>query len=292
MKKKLYSYVLITPAYNEEENIEKTIQSVIRQTILPYRWVIVSDRSTDGTDDIIKKYCRKHKWILFHRISEHPNRQFAAKVFCFNAGYKELNGINYYIIGNLDGDISFEPDYFEFLLSKFMENPELGVASTPYIEKDFQSYKHRFSNFNNVSGGCQLFRRECFEAVGGYIPNERGGIDWIATTTARMKGWTTRTFLEKTYFHHRPVGTGNATLLGSKFKHGQKDYYLGGHPLWQIFRAFFQMKHKPYIAGGIFLLLGYISAYIQGIEKPVSSELQRFHRKEQIQRLKKIIFRL
>ena len=89
-----------------------------------------------------------------------------------------------------------------------------------------------------MSGACQLFRRDCFEQIGGYVPIKGGGIDWTAVTTARMSGWQTRTFTEKTCLHHRPMGTGVSTgQLEAIFRHGHKDYKLGGHPVWQVFRG-------------------------------------------------------
>jgi glycosyltransferase involved in cell wall biosynthesis len=124
-------YVLITPARNEEAFIEKTIQSVIAQTILPKKWIIVSDGSTDRTDNIVAHFTEKYPWIELVRMPEHRDRQFAAKVHCFNAGYSRLQELDYEIIGNLDADISFEEDYFEFLLEKFAMMPGLGVAGTP-----------------------------------------------------------------------------------------------------------------------------------------------------------------
>ena len=282
------NYVLITPARNEEKYIEKTIQSVISQTILPKKWIIVSDGSTDRTDEIVQKYLEGNNWIELLRMPEHRDRHFAAKVKCFNAGYKKVKDIKCDIIGNLDADISFEEDYFEFLLSKFVDILELGVAGTPFVEGS-SHYDYRFTNIEHVSGACQLFRRECFEEIGGYIPIKGGGIDWTAVTSARMKGWMTRTFTEKTCFHHRTIGTGNSNLLVSWFRHGRKDYFLGGHPLWQIFRSLYQMNHKPYVLGGGLLFFGYTWAFLSRVERPVSKELMKFHRGEQIQRLKKAI---
>lgn len=282
------SYVLITPARNEEAYIEKTLQSVISQTVLPQKWIIVSDCSTDLTDEIVKQYIAENVLIELLRMPEHRDRQFAAKVHCFNAGYEKVNDVNYDIIGNLDADISFEKDYFEFLLAKFAEIPKLGVAGTPFVE-DSSHYDYRFTNIEHVSGACQLFKRECFEDIGGYVPIKGGGIDWTAVTTARMKGWKTRTFTEKTCIHHKKMGTGNSTALMTGFGHGQKDYYLGGHPLWQLFRTFYQMTKRPYIIGGLLLLSGYVWAYLNGVERPVSQELISFHRAEQMQRLKKAL---
>lgn len=285
---KEYSYVLITPARNEEAYIEKTIQSVISQTILPKKWVIVSDGCIDGTDEIVQQYTLKYSWIEFIRMPYHSDRQFAAKVYAFNAGYKKIKDTSYNIIGNLDADISFEKDYFEFLLSKFNENPKLGVAGTPFVEDSSVAYNYNYTNIEHVSGQCQLFRRECFEAIGGYVPIKGGGIDWTAVTTARMKGWQTRTFTEKTFIHHRKMGTGNTSALMSWFRHGQKDYFLGGHPLWQIFRTLYQMTKKPYIIGGLLLFLGYNWGFLNRVDRPVSRELIMFHRGEQLQRLKRI----
>jgi len=288
---KQIKYLLITPARNEEAYIEKTIRSVVSQTILPQKWVIVSDGSRDGTDDIVKKYTNQYAWIELVRMPEHRDRQFAAKVQCFNAGYTRIRDMHYDIIGNLDADITFEKDYFSFLLGKFVENPDLGVAGTPFIEGN-SHYDYRFTNIEHVSGTCQLFRRECFEEIGGYVPIKGGGIDWTAVTTARMKGWQTKTFIEKTCFHHRKMGTGNANHLMIWFRHGRKDYFLGGHPLWQIFRSLYQMTKKPYFIRGSLLLLGYVWSFLSRVERPVSGELMRFHRGEQMQRLKNMFIKV
>lgn len=279
------SYVLITPARNEEAFIEKTIRSVAAQTVLPKKWVIVSDGSTDRTDEIVRSYASRCSWLELVRMPEHRDRQFAAKVHCFNAGYERVKDLAFDIIGNLDADITFEKDYFEFLLAKFREHPRLGVAGTPFVEGT-SHYDYRFTNIEHVSGACQLFRRACFNDIGGYVPIKGGGIDWTAVTTARMKGWLTRTFTEKTCFHHRPMGTGTGTTLRALFRHGKKDYFLGGHPLWQVFRSAYQMTRKPYLVGGGLLLAGYVWAGITRVERTLSPELMQFHRSEQMRRLK------
>ena len=115
-------YVLVTPARNEAQFIELTIKSVISQTVRPLRWVIVSDGSSDGTDAIVSRYAADHTWIELVRIPEHHERDFAAKVHAFNAGYARLKDLEYEVIGNLDGDVSFDGDYFCFLLGKLAED--------------------------------------------------------------------------------------------------------------------------------------------------------------------------
>jgi glycosyltransferase involved in cell wall biosynthesis len=285
-------YVLITPARNEEAHIEKTIQSVISQTALPVKWIIVSDGSTDQTDEIVTQYLSKNPWIELVRMPEHRDRHFAAKANCFAAGYDKIKGrLDYDIIGNLDADISFERDYFEFLITKFAGNQSLGVTGTPFVE-DGTHYDYRFTNIEHVSGACQLFRRECFEEIGGYIPIKGGGIDWVAVTTARMMGWKTRTFTEKVCVHHRKMGTGNSNAMMAWFRLGQKDYFLGNHPLWEVFRTFYQMTKKPFMIGGSFLWFGFVWAGLKGVERPISKELMNFIRNEQMNRLKSFFIKM
>jgi len=288
-KSSLPIYVLITPARNEAAYIERVIQSVVWQTVLPRKWIIVSDGSTDSTDEIAKKYATEYDWIDVLRMPEHRDRQFAAKVHCFKAGYEKVRDMEYDIIGNLDADLSFDKDYFEFLLSKFSEYPDLGVAGTPFVEDSNWSYDYRFTNIEHVSGACQLFRRECFEAIDGYTPIKGGGIDWVAVTTARMKGWKTRTFTEKTIFHHRKVGTGRGNILAARLRDGREAYYLGSHPLWELLRVVYQMRNKPYVVGALIRFIGYIFAFFQRTKRPVSPELVKFYRREQMQRLTRLI---
>jgi biofilm PGA synthesis N-glycosyltransferase PgaC len=287
VKYDLHKYVLITPARNEEEHIRRTIESVTSQTVLPTKWVIISDGSTDRTDKIVKGYLEANPWIELIRMPEHSDRQFGAKVSCFNAGYAAVKDLEYDMIGNLDADLSFEGDYFEFLMAKFAEDPKLGVAGTPF-EENGRHYDYRFTNIEHVSGACQLFRRQCFEEIGGYMPIREGGIDWVAVTTARMRGWKTRTFTEKTCLHHRRIGTGNNSPLMTWFQQGRKDYLFGNHPLWEVFRTVYQMTKEPYIIGGSFLLFGFAWATLKRADRPISQELMKFIRAEQMNRLKKI----
>lgn len=290
------TYALITAARDEEKYLEGTIRCVVAQTIRPVKWVIVSDGSTDQTDEIAKRYASQHGWIEVIRMPEHRDRQFAAKAHCFNAGRDRLRGLEFDLIGNLDADITLEPDYFEFLLGKFASMKDLGVAGTPFIENarapGQHRYGHPFANLEHVSGACQLFRRCCFEQVGGYQPVKGGAIDWIAVTTARMKGWQTRTFVEKTCFHQRKMGTGNGSLLRGRFNYGRKAYYVGGHPAWELLRGVFEMRAKPMVLGGVFFLGGYFWAFVTRMPRPVTPEVIAFHRKEQLARLRRAVRRV
>lgn len=285
-------YVLITPARNEERYISGTIQSVVGQTVLPERWVIVDDGSTDRTAEIVREFASQYPWIELVSRPQRSDRNFAGKVYAFNAGLERVKSLNFEVLGNLDSDVSFAPDYLAFLLQKFEADSKLGVAGTPFVEQGYDSGRDSFEGENHVAGACQLFRYDCFQEVGGFIPNRAGGVDWIAVTTARLKGWKTRSFAEMRIQHHRPIGTAERSEVSAMYAHGQKDYYLGGSPIWQIFRAGYRMTKKPLLLGGGALLLGYWSAAIRRINRPVTPELVRFHRQEQMQKLKTILGRL
>jgi glycosyltransferase involved in cell wall biosynthesis len=282
-------YALITPARNEEEFIEKTIQSVIAQTVLPSKWVIVDDGSTDRTPEIVESYAKQYTWIELVRRSHRKDRNFAGKVYSFNDGLARVQSLQVELIGNLDADITFGPDHFEFLLGKLADDPMLGVAGTAYTEEGFDSTRDSFEGQTSVHGACQLFRFQCFQDIGGYRPSKAGGIDWMAVTTARMKGWMTQNYPERRFHHHRKMGTAERSKLGAMFDYGKKDYFLGGSPVWELFRVGYRMTKKPILFGGIALFFGYCSAALQRVERPVSCELMHFHRREQMAKLRLIL---
>jgi glycosyltransferase involved in cell wall biosynthesis len=284
----LPTYVLITPARNEAQFIELTLQSMVEQKYRPLKWVIVSDGSTDGTDELVRKYSADNPWIELLRMPERAERHFAGKVHAFNAGYDKAKALNPDVVGNLDADVSIGPDHFQFLLSKFGENLELGVGGSPFREGS-QQYDYRFSNIENVWGGCQLFRRECYEAIGGYTPVKGGGIDHIAVVSARMKGWKTRTFTDKVCIHHRVMNTAEQSALKAKFRLGAKDYSFGNHPVWELFRTFYQMTKPPFVLGGLALGAGYFWSVAKRADVSVCRDLVAFTRREQLQRLSRLV---
>lgn len=279
-------YALITPARNEEIFIDKTLDSVCGQSVLPERWVVVDDGSTDRTPEIVLTYARRFPWIELLQRPPRAGRSFAGKAHSFHTGLQHLASVDFEVIGNIDADISFEADYFEFLLGKFRQNPRLGVAGTAMCEAHFDAVKDTFYHDQDVAGNCQLFRLACFQDIGGYVSSPLGGIDWIAVRTARLRGWETRAFTEKRFYHHRPMGTAEGGILKARFDYGRKDYFLGNHPLWQILRVCYQMAKWPYVIGGVALLSGYLYGLVSRTQRPIAAELVQFHRQEQLLRLR------
>lgn len=284
------TYVLITPARNEETYLERTIESVVNQTVLPARWVIVSDGSTDQTDAIATRHAAQHPWITVVTRPPRTVRDFAGKVSAFNAGFERVKDLSFDIVGSLDADLSFVPDYFEYLLGQFATDPQLGLAGCPFSE-DGVTYDYSFSSADHVSGACQLFRRPCFERIGGYRPLKGGGIDVVAVMMARMHGWRTRTFTDRVCVHHRPMGSANdQSRFVANYKLGQRAYRLGFHPMWQFCRSAYQMTRRPYVSGGVALGLGYFAAMLSRAEKVVPPELVEFQGRDQMKRLRQFVF--
>lgn len=282
-------YVLITPAHNEEAGIGRTIESMLGQTHRPLRWVIVDDGSTDRTPEIVASYAAQYPWIELLRRSPRQERTFAQKVHAFNEGLKRLEALRFDVIGNIDADISFGPGFFAFLISKISEDPSLGVVGASYTQDGWDSMYDSFEGAESVHGACQLFRYACFRDVGGYVPHAAGGIDWIAVITARMKGWKTQSFPDQRYHHHRILGTAQRSEVGAMFDYGKKDYYLGGSPVWEICRVLYRTTKKPVLFGGLALMCGYAAAALSRMERPVTPELMRFHRREQMAKLRVIL---
>jgi biofilm PGA synthesis N-glycosyltransferase PgaC len=276
---------LVTPARNEAALLEATIQAVVAQTVRPARWIIVSDGSTDGTDEIVNKYAARHDWIELLRMPERRQRHFGGKAIAFNAAYERLRG-QYDVIGNLDADITLATDHFELLLEKFQQNSRLGVAGAPFRDGS-QQYDYRFTSIEHVSGACQLFRRACFEEIGGYKPVELGGVDLIAVISARMKGWETRSFPERVCIHHRKMGSAERGPLEIAWKGGMGDYQLGVHPLWETCRTIYQATRKPIIVGGALRFWGFAWAMARRKKKVVTPEFEKFRQHEQMVRLRK-----
>jgi glycosyltransferase involved in cell wall biosynthesis len=275
------AYVLMTAAYNEESHIQRTIEAVLAQTLLPERWVIVSDGSTDGTDKIIRDFANKHMFIRFLRVDRHPGRSFRSKVVALRTGSKLLEDVSFDFIGNLDADVSIESSYFEDLIHRFEECLQLGLAGGFVYEETNGTFRSRRANrVYSVAHAAQLLRRECYEGIGGYAVLEYGGEDWHAQTSAQMKGWRIQAYPELRISHHRNTGEGD-NLLRHKFRQGRMDHSFGSDPLFEFFKCVERLREKPFVAGSTARLTGFFWSYLCRSKRPVSDEFIAFLRKEQ-----------
>jgi GT2 family glycosyltransferase len=275
------TYVLLTAAHNEEAFIEQTISSIVGQTVVPKRWVILSDGSTDKTDEIVERYAKQHEFICFLKLTRAAGRNFGSKGIALQKGVKLLDGIPFDFVGNVDADIAVEPTYFENLIDHFARDPQLGIAAGFIQEEQGGRFRSRAGNrVYSVPHGAQLVRRECYEAIGGYSVFKYGGEDWFAQTTARMKGWRAQAIPDLSVFHHRRTGAASSQLH-HHFRAGQSDYSFGSDPLFECLKCAVRVSEKPWFLGAVTRFLGFAWCCVTREKRPVSKEFVVFLRKEQ-----------
>ncbi|MEZ4747633.1 MAG: glycosyltransferase family 2 protein [Calditrichia bacterium] len=284
--KRLPTYVLITAARNEAQYIVKTLDSVVNQTILPLRWVIVNDGSTDNTSAIVKEYAAQYPFIKLVTIQRDGDRNFAAKVYAFEKGQQLVQDLQYDFIGNLDADVSFRKDYYEVLINKFKDKPRLGVSGGIIYEKIGDKFYKQNINTRSVAGAIQFFCKDCLESFGGYLALKNGMVDGIAELMARRNHWQTLTFSDLVVFHHRRVGTTSINIFTMNFKAGINQYQLGYLIKYHVLRSISYIFSKPYLLGTICLLSGYFYALISGKPRIIPNDIVTYLRYEQKQFLR------
>jgi len=281
----LYSYSIVSPVKNEVNNIQQTIDSVIKQSIIPFEWIIVDDSSTDGTSMILKKASEKYPWIKIVKCGENNNIDYSSRVvFLFNYGFSRLSK-KVDFISKLDGDVSFEPNFFEIILEDFHKDPKLGIASG-HLTVNHIPEQIPNTPFTCTRGATKIYRSACLEDIGGIIPFQ--GWDTLDNVAARSKGWETK--IIPVYFEHlKEEGSKVGNKYFSSFRTG---FYNGSVPyLWSYFLAKIVSKlfSTPIIIGSFLQLAGYIKARSFNNIKPFPEFIVRQLQAEQKTTLKSIL---
>lgn len=275
-------YCIITPSRDEEQYLEGTIESVLQQTVRPQEWIIVDDGSTDSTASIIEKYSREYPWIRALRRHDRGFRSSGGGVEAFLEAYPKLNSLDWEFLVNLDGDVTFAPDYFARCFEYFQRWPQLGIGGgTIYDKIGGRLFLEKAPAFH-VRGATKIYRRACWEKLGGLLPGL--GWDTVDEIQANHLGWMTRTFPDLQLIHHRATGgaLGNWT---TSLKDGQADYIVGYHPIFFAVRCGRTMFRAPYFLKGIGLACGFLSALVKGVPRMGNRELRDYLRKQQMRRL-------
>ena len=276
-------YVIITPARDEEQHIEATIESVMGQTLRPAEWVIVDDGSTDRTSEILDQYAAQLPWI---RLVHRPNRGFRKSgggvVEAFYEGYDSLQCDAWDFIVKLDGDLSFSPDYFQRCFEHFREQPRLGIGGGDiYHNLDGELRLEANPKFH-VRGATKIYRRPCWEDIGGLWLGP--GWDTIDEVKANMLGWKTTTFEDLHLVHHRVTGFADG-LLRDRVKHGLACYISGYHPIFVMASCLYRLFRKPYICASLAIFLGFLKGYFTRTPRVTDKQLIRYLRMQQLRRL-------
>jgi biofilm PGA synthesis N-glycosyltransferase PgaC len=276
-------YVIITPVRDEEAYIKKTIESVLSQTILPLRWVIVDDGSTDNTVKIANDYAGAHRWIqLILRENRGFRKPGLGVMEAFYEGLSSLGSREWDFIVKMDGDLSFDHDYFERCFEEFKNDRKLGIAGGMIYHVNKGSLHIENHPLFHVRGATKIYRRECWDAIGGLI--KATGWDTIDEVKASMLGWRTRSFPELKVIHYRLTGTANG-IWRNYVKNGRANYISGYHPLFMLLKCMKRTFQKPYLIGAIALTYGFFGGYLTRSDQIKDRQLINYIRQQQIRKM-------
>jgi glycosyltransferase involved in cell wall biosynthesis len=276
-------YVIITPARDEEEFIERTILAVANQTIRPLQWIIVDDGSSDRTGEIVDYLARIYPWITtLHRFNRGHREAGGGVIHTFYDGYVLIKPTGWQFLVKLDADLTFSPDYFERCFAEFIKDQSLGIGGGGiYHEVEGRLELEETPQFH-VRGATKIYRRKCWDQLGGLIPAP--GWDTVDELKANMLGWTTRSFPDICVSHYRFTGAADGARKDN-IKNGRANYITGYHPLFMLLKCLRRLAHKPYLSGSIGLMWGYFSSYWKRLPQVQDPGLIRYTRNQQMRRL-------
>lgn len=278
-------YVVITPVRDEGKHIENTLESMISQSAPPQEWIIVDDGSTDDTVQKINEYTNRCSWI---KLIERPNRGFRSAgggvIEAFYEGYNLLSGREWDFIVKLDGDLSFDRDYFESCLKYFLEDGNLGIGGGTICLLRNNKLKVDSSGdpLFHVRGATKIYRRACWEQISPLV--KQPGWDTIDEVKANMFGWKTSTFKNLKLIQHKETG-GADGIWKTWVKNGRANYITGYHPVFMGLKCIKRFLKKPYAIGSIGLFYGYASGYWKRFPKINDRSFIGYLRKQQLRRL-------
>ncbi|HKR30016.1 MAG TPA: glycosyltransferase family A protein [Terriglobales bacterium] len=278
------SYVIITPVRDEESYLGNVIDSVCRQTVPPAEWVIVDDGSTDRTGQIADAAAAAHPWIqVVHRGDRGFRKSGGGVVEAFYAGYNSLQRSAWDFIVKLDADLSFAPDYFEKCFEHFFDDRKLGIGGGEICHEVAGQLKVEQNPRFHVRGATKIYRRECWEAIGGLWPAP--GWDTIDEVKANMLGWKTYAFTDLPVAHYRVTGSEDG-LIRDRIKHGVACYVSGYHPLFVAASCARRLPARPRVVGSAAILYGFMKSYFTRPLRIQDDKYVSYIRRQQMNRLR------
>jgi poly-beta-1,6-N-acetyl-D-glucosamine synthase len=284
------NYVVITPVRNEGPYLQKTIDAVCSQTLKMQHWILVDDGSTDDTGTIIDAAAKKYSWIhAVHRPDRGFRKPGGGVIEAFYEGYDLLSRLStgsqpWDFLVKLDGDLSFDQNYFAACLAHFAANPKLGIGGGTICRREGDTLVPEVNNepYFHVRGATKIYRRPCWEQIGGLL--KAPGWDTVDELKANMLGWQTLTFADLKLWQHKDTGSADGAWR-NWVKNGRANYISGYHPIFMLSKCIRRLFCKPYGIAAVGLLFGFASCYWQGVARVPDQNLIRYVRKQQMDRL-------
>lgn len=278
-------YVLVTAAHDEAEVIGDTIDAVAAQTVTPLAWAIVSDGSTDGTDEVVRDRAAALPWIVPLRVDRTGGPSFVGKARAVALGWQAVQDRPAFAVGNLDADVVPPPAYYERCIAALEQDESLGITGGVIVEGAGARRRRQRSSRRSVAGGVQVFRRTCWELAGGYLPLEGGGEDAVAEVIVRSHGWSVQAAGELEVVHHGRVLSGSRSVLQARWRRGRTCWRLGYHPAFLLASAASRVTEAPVVIGSLATLAGYGSAAVRQLPRTPPPALVAELRADQLHRL-------
>jgi glycosyltransferase involved in cell wall biosynthesis len=280
-------YYIIIPTYNEEKFISLTLQSLVEQSFLPYKVVVVNDGSTDKTEEIIQSFTEKYSFIsLVNATSEAIHLPGSKVIQAFQKGLETVDD-NYDFIVKADADLIFPPNYFETISKHFQSDEQIGmVGGFAYIQKNNEWVLENLTDKDHIRGAFKAYRKTCFEQIGGLKPAM--GWDTVDELLCKFYNWKVVTDETLKVKHLKPTGANYNQA--ARFKQGEAFYSLG-YGFWITTIASLKLallKKKP------FLFFDYLQGFWKAkvAKKPllVTPKQAKFIRKYRWKKIKNKIF--
>lgn len=278
--------LIISPVRNEAAYLQRTVDSIVAQSVRPARWIVVDDGSTDETPEIVRRAAEENPWIELHVRPDRGTRKVGGGVVeAFSEGLSraDLDGFDY--VCKLDGDLEFRSDYFERLFEKFETDPELGTASgKAWIETSSGQVPER-SNDEFSQGQTKLYRVACYKEIGGFVREVMW--DGIDCHRCRMLGWKARSFRDEElrFLHLRPMGSSFRSIFHGRLRWGRGQYFMGTHWLYALGITAYRMTERPFVLGGLCILTGYLSSALRRAPRYDDLEFRKHLHRWQFRRL-------
>ncbi len=283
-------YLIISPCRNEQDFMRKTLDSVVSQTVLPAKWIIVDDGSTDDTPGILAEYAKKYDFIEIVTRDNRGHRSVGPGVVdAFYEGYRTTSIDDYEFICKLDLDLILPAQYFELMIKEMNERPRLGTFSG-------KAYYYTNKGADLVSEGCgdessigatKFYRVTCFKQIGGFVRQVMW--DGIDSHRCRLLGWISQSRDDEAtrFVHLRPMGSSQKGIYTGRKRHGFGQYFMGTGWTYFLATVVYRLAKRPFVFGALATLWGYIESALKGVERLNDPKMVAFMRNYQWQCLTK-----
>ena len=276
-------YIIISPVRDEERYLETTILSVISQTIKPREWIVVDDGSSDSTSRIARLYAAQHQWIkVVHRRNRGQRVPGTGVMEAFYDGYHTITALDWEYLAKLDGDVKLAPTYFERCFEEFQKDPSLGMCGGRMYRLHHEHLKMEPHPIFHVRGPIKLYRRACWQAIGGLIVAP--GWDTVDEVQANRLGWKTKTIPELKVLHQRSTGAVQG-FWKDGIKMGRAAYISAYHPAFMFAKCIKRVFQWPYGLCALAHAYGFVSGYAKKLPQVEDRAFVKYVRQQQVRRL-------